>query len=255
MSNKKTKGGLSKVLKLVSVLEKCNGKGTIGGKDALISPNAAKVLAVIGVVFLVGIIAAAAYLVEPLIAPYVSLRDITNTLMLAMLLFSLVLSIKNIVTVLYTADDLPVLLPMPFSAGQIVTAKLVVSLKFPVILSFVITNSILIGFGLRAGMGAAFYIGTVLSSVLVPLTGLAVAALFTVVIFRVFGFIRNRDVMVVIGGIFTLLLTIAYVVLTSFRNDESPDAALSILSTVSSVSAGFPNIAFMSGFMFEGNAV
>ena len=255
MSNKKTKGGLSKVLKLVSVLEKCNGKGTIGGKDALISPNAAKALAVIGVVFLVGIFAAAAYLVEPLIAPYVSLRDITNTLMLAMLLFSLVLSIKNIVTVLYTADDLPVLLPMPFSAGQIVTAKLVVSLKFPVILSFVITNSVLIGFGLCAGMDAAFYIGTVLSSVLVPVTGLAVAALFTVVIFKVFGFIRNRDVMVVIGGVFTLLLTVAYIVLTSFRNDESPDAALSILSTVSSVSAGFPNIAFMSGFMFDGNAL
>ena len=236
-------------------MEKCNGKAAIGGSEALISPAAAKILAAFGLVFLTGVLAVSAFFVEPLIEPYIPLRVIANSLMMVLLLFSLILSIKNIVTVLYTADDLPVLLPMPFSAGQIVTAKLAVSLKFPVILSFVLMNAVFLGFGLRAGMGAAYIIGTILSSFLIPVTGLAVAAFLTVVIFKVFGFIRNRDVMVVISGILTILLTIAYLIVSSLNNDDSADAALNTLSVVSDLSDAFPNISFMSVFMFEGSVL
>ena len=273
MSDQKGTGEFSKVRKLISVLEKCNGKSKIGGSEALISPRAAKIFADVGLVFLTAALTAAAYFAEPLISPYISLKDFTNVLMMILLLFSLVLSVKNIVTVLYTADDLPVLLPMPFSAGQIVTAKLTVTLKFPVVLSVILINASFFGFGLRAGMGAAFYIGTVLSSVLIPVTGLAIAALLTVVIFKCCGFIRNRDIMVAIGGILTLVLTVGYLIVSSILNsndspdaalsalsailnsNDSPDAALSALSAFSGLSEYFPNIAFMNGFMFDGSII
>ena len=255
MNNQKSTGEFSKVRKLISVLEKCNGKSKIGGSEALISPRAAKIFADVGLVFLTAALTAAAYFAEPLISPYISLKDFTNVLMMILFLLSLVLSVKNIVTVLYTADDLPVLLPMPFSAGQIVTAKLTVTLKFPVVLSVILINASFFGFGLRAGMGAAFYIGTVLSSVL-PVTGLAIAALLTVVIFKCCGFIRNRDIMVAIGGILTLVLTVGYVIVSSILNsNDSPDAALSALSAFSGLSEYFPNIAFMNGFMFDGSII
>ena len=52
----KTSSGFSKVWKLISVLQKCNGSGVIGSKDALISPMVAKVLAAIGLVLLTGAI-------------------------------------------------------------------------------------------------------------------------------------------------------------------------------------------------------
>lgn len=256
MNNQKSTGEFSKVKKLISVLEKCNGKSKIGGSEALISPSAAKIFADVGLVFLTAALTAAAYFAEPLISPYISLKDFTNVLMMILFLLSLVLSVKNIVTVLYTADDLPVLLPMPFSAGQIVTAKLTVTLKFPVVLSVILINASFFGFGLRAGMGAAFYIGTVLSSVLIPVTGLAIAALLTVVIFKCCGFIRNRDIMVAIGGILTLVLTVGYVIVSSILNsNDSPDAALSALSAFSGLSEYFPNIAFMNGFMFDGSII
>ena len=256
MSDQKVTGEFSKVRKLISVLEECNGNSKIGGSEALISPRAAKILAALGLVFLTATLAAAAYFAEPLISPYISLKDFTNVLMMILLLFSLVLSVKNIVTVLYTADDLPVLLPMPFSAGQIVTAKLTVTLKFPVVLSVILINASFFGFGLRAGMGAAFYIGTVLSSVLIPVTSLAIAALLTVVIFKCCGFIRNRDIMVAIGGILTLVLTVGYLIVSSILNsNDSPDAALSALSAFSGLSEYFPNIAFMNGFMFDGSII
>lgn len=256
MSDQKGTGEFSKVRKLISVLEKCNGKSKIGGSEALISPRAAKIFADVGLVFLTAALTAAAYFAEPLISPYISLKDFTNVLMMILFLLSLVLSVKNIVTVLYTADDLPVLLPMPFSAGQIVTAKLTVTLKFPVVLSVILINASFFGFGLRAGMGAAFYIGTVLSSVLIPVTGLAIAALLTVVIFKCCGFIRNRDIMVAIGGILTLVLTVGYVIVSSILNsNDSPDAALSALSAFSGLSEYFPNIAFMNGFMFDGSII
>ncbi|MBQ1238414.1 MAG: hypothetical protein IIX71_00325, partial [Ruminococcus sp.] len=256
MSDQKGTGEFSKVRKLISVLEKCNGKSKIGGSEALISPRAAKIFADVGLVFLTAALTAAAYFAEPLISPYISLKDFTNVLMMILFLLSLVLSVKNIVTVLYTADDLPVLLPMPFSAGQIVTAKLTVTLKFPVVLSVILINASFFGFGLRAGMGAAFYIGTVLSSVLIPVTGLAIAALLTVVIFKCCGFIRNRDIMVAIGGILTLVLTVGYLIVSSILNsNDSPDAALSALSAFSGLSEYFPNIAFMNGFMFDGSII
>lgn len=254
MSNQKGTGAFSKVRKLISVLEKCNGKSKIGGSDALISPRAAKILAAVGLVFLIAALAAAAYFAEPLISPYISLRDFTKVLMTILLMLSLMLSVKNIVTVLYTADDLPVLLPMPFSANQIVIAKLTVTLQFPVVLSVILINASFFGFGLRAGMGAAFYIGTVLSSFLIPVTGLAVAALLTVVIFKCCGFIRNRDIMVAIGGILTIVLTVGYLIVSSILSgNDSPDAALSALSVVAGLSDYFPNVAFMSGFMFDGS--
>ena len=254
MSDQKVTGEFSKVRKLISVLEKCNGNSKIGGSEALISPRAAKILAAVGLVFLTATLAVAAFFAEPFISPYISLSDFTKFLMLILLLFSLVLSVKNIVTVLYTADDLPVLLPMPFSASQIVVAKLTVTLKFPVVLSLILINSSFFGFGLRAGMGAAFYIGTVLSSFLIPVTGLAVAALLTVVIFKCCGFIRNRDIMVAIGGILTIVLTVGYLIVNSIlSSSDSPDAALGALSMVAGLSDCFPNVAFMSGFMFDGN--
>lgn len=251
----KTSSGFSKVWKLISVLQKCNGSGVIGSKDALISPMVAKVLAAIGLVLLTGTIGLAAFFTEPLVAQAVSVTDVTKSLMLIMLLLSFILSVKNVVTVLYTSDDISALMPLPFSANQIVAAKLAVTLRFPLGLSLIVINSVCIGFGLRAGMGAAFLIGAVLASVLIPVTGLAVSALLVVVVFRVFGFIRNRDIMVAIGGLFTLAITIAYIIISNTLNKNGSSGATAALSAFATVSDGFPNIAFMSRFMAEGNVL
>lgn len=253
MEHKKTTGSLQKIKRLITVLQKCNGKATVGGKDALISPKAAKILAAVGIVFLIALLTASAYLIEPLAAPFVKLQSLTQTLMLIVLLLSFTLSIKNIVTVLYTADDLSVLLPMPFTAGQIVTAKLAVSLRFPLIVSVVAINTICIGFGLREAVGAAYFIGAVLSSILIPLFGMAVATCLVVIVFRVFGFIRNRDITVVLGGLFTLALTVGYIFVNNrMQSGDSAQAAAAVTS-IAAVAAGFPNISFMCRFMFEGD--
>ena len=253
MSRQKTSGSFQKVRKLIAVLQKCNGKATIGNKDALISPKAAKILAAIGVVLLVALLAAVAFLIEPLVAPFVNLKSLTQTLMLVVLLLCFTLSIKNIVTVLYTADDLSVLLPMPFSAGQIVTAKLAVSLQFPLIVSIVAINTICIGFGLREAVGAVYFIGAVLSSILIPLFGLSIATFLVVIVFRVFGFIRNRDITVVLGGLFTLALTVGYIFVSNRMQSGDSAQAAAAVSSIAAVAAGFPNISFMCRFMFEGD--
>lgn len=257
MNNKAKKtGSFKKVLKLISVLQKCNGKAVVGDSNALISPKTAKIIAAAGIVLLTGLLTVGAYFVEPLTAKLFALQDFTKSLMMIMLLLSFILSIKNIVTVLYTADDLSVLLPMPFSEGQIVAAKLAVSLRFPIILSLILINSLCLGFGLSAGMGAAYIIGTMLSSVLVPITGLAIAVLLVVIVFRVFGFIRNRDITIALSGVFTLALTIAYIfVSNNLQDGKSAQAAAAVFSALSSVSGGFPNIAFMTRFMFSGDAL
>lgn len=255
MNKKTTTGSFSKVWKLITVLQKCNGKGVIGGKDALISPAAAKILAVTGLVLLTGAIGLVAFFTEPFIAQAIEVMDIAKSLMLMMLLVSFMLSVKNVVTVLYTADDLAALLPMPFSANQIVAAKLAVTLRFPLGLSMVVLNSVCLGLGLRAGKGAAFIVGTLLSGVMIPVTGLAIAALLVVVAFRVFGFIRNRDITAALGGLFTLGITVAYIIISNrLRNNGSSQAAAA-MTAFASVSDSFPNISFMTRFMAEGSVL
>lgn len=254
--NKQSTGSFYKVRRLITVLEKCNGKTTLGDSNALISPKAIKILMYIGLLLLTGALFTGCYFLYPLIAPIIPLRNITDTLMLIVMLISFILTVKNLVTVLYTADDLPVLLPMPFSAGQIVTAKLAVSSRFPLILSLILVNSVCLGFGIRAGADAAYIIGTVLSSVLIPITTLAIVTILVVLIFRVFGFIRNRDITMVLGGVFTLALTVAYIFVSNqLTGSKSGEAAATVFSTMASVTNGFPNISFMSNFMFNGDIV
>ena len=252
--NKQAEGNSSKIRKLISFLQKSNGKTIIGGSDALISPRAAKILAYCILLILTGGLFTGAYLVQPHAAWIIPVKSLAQTLMLVLLILCFALSVKNIVTVLYTADDLELLLPLPFSANQIVMAKLCVASGFPLILSFIILNSVCLGFGIRAGAGVPFIIGTVLSGILIPVTGIAAATLLVVIIFRLFGFIRNRDITVAIGGLFTLGLSFAYITVNSrLRQGDTGEAAAAAVSAFSTASAAFPNISFMIRFMFEGS--
>ncbi|MBR0415324.1 MAG: hypothetical protein IJI67_09690 [Clostridia bacterium] len=241
-----------KVLKLIKVLQKCNSKSAVGDSKALISPKAAKILVAVLLGLLCAVLFVIAYFCAPFVQPYVPLKALTQTTMVVILAMSFMLSIKNLVNVLYAADDLSVLLPLPFSAGQIVLAKLAVASRFPLLLSLALMNVVCLSFGVRLGGGAAFIIGTLLASVLLPVSGIALATLLVVIIFKVFGFIRNRDVTVILGGIFTLVLMIAYSFISAkLRKGDSSQAAAAAVTAISSVAAGFPHVKHLCAFMFE----
>lgn len=254
MENKKTFTNHSKVRKLITFLQKCNGKTIIDESNALISPKAAKILVYCGLLILTGALFTGAYFLQPYAAGIIPVQVLARTLMMILLIMSFVLAIKNIVTVLFMADDLELLLPLPFSADQIVMAKLYVASAFLMILSLVVLNSVCLGYGIRAGAGVPFIIGTVLSSFLIPVTGVAAATLLVVIAFRLFGFIRNRDITVVIGGLFALGLSFAYMIINSrLRAGDSGKAAAAAFRGIASISAAFPNISCMNRFMFEGS--
>lgn len=242
----------SKVKKLITVLRKCNGKSVIGDDGSgLISPRAAKVLLYIGIAAAAAAIFAGAYFVQPKIVGFISARSLAQVLMMAVLIMSFIFAVKDTVNVLFMTDDLELLLPMPFSADQIVMAKLAVVSLFPVVISVIILNGICLGYGIREGAGVTYMIGIMISSLLLPITGISAAALLIVVLFRLFGFIRNRDITVAAGGIFAFGLSIAYIFISSgLRGGNTGGAALGLLNSVSSA---FPNIAFMNRFMFEGS--
>ena len=247
----KKNGSFSKVRKLVTVLKKCNGKAVVGDSGALISPAAARILMYCGLLAVGIALFLGAYVLEPFVGEFISPKSLAQSVMVALFITTVILAIKDTVTVLYTSDDLALLLPMPFTAGQIVAAKVAVICIFPMGLCFLLLNSICLGYGIRAGAGALFVIGTVLSSILIPVTAIAAAVLLIVIIFRVFGFIRNRDITVAAGGIFAFGLTVAYIFISNSLRGESSGQAAAALRLLSSVSAAFPNIFFMNRFMFE----
>lgn len=252
MNTKQTER-FSKVRKLITILRKCSGKAVIGDGNALISPKAVKILIYCGLLVVTAALFVGAYMVQPHLAPFFPVKSLSQILMLVFLAVSFVLAVKDIVTVLYTSDDLSLLLPMPFSASQIVMAKIAVVSVFPVLLSVVILNSVCLGYGIRGGVGVSFIIGIVLSSILIPVTGIALATLLIVIVFRVFGILRNRDITVALGGIFTFGLGILYVFFNNRIQSGDAGKLAASLNAVSSFTGAFPNISFMSRFMFGGS--
>ena len=123
VTNYNNTGDLSKTKKLIAILKKCNGKAAVGNSEALISPRAAKILLYCGLLILVVGLFIGSYIVQPYISLFFGIEKIAQVLMMGILILSFMLSVKDIITVLYTTDDLELLLPMPFSATQIVMAK------------------------------------------------------------------------------------------------------------------------------------
>ena len=244
----------SKISRLIAVLKKCNGKAVVGGNEALISPKAARILISCCLFLLVAALSAGMYFIEPVLGRFIDARNLSQTLMLIIFVMSFVLAVKDVVSVLYMADDLELLLPMPLSATQIVAAKLAVASSLPVTISVICLNSVCLGFGIREGAGALYVIGILISSVLMPVTGAALATFLVVIFFRLFGFIRNRDLTVALGGLATFGITITYVVLSNSSGQDSTAEMAATLRFFSSVSSVFPNISFMIRFMFEGFA-
>ena len=251
VTNYNNTGDLSKTKKLIAILKKCNGKATVGNSEALISPKAAKILFYCGLVILAIGIFIGSYIVQPYISHFFGIEKIAQVLMMGILILSFILSVKDIITVLYTTDDLELLLPMPFSATQVVMAKLAVASAFPVTLSVITLNSICIGLGLHVGVGISYIIGILISSVLIPITGITIATLLIVVVFRIFGVMRNRDVTVALGGIFTFIILIGYIVITNIYKGD----AFETFNMISYISEALPNISFMNKFLLEGNIV
>lgn len=247
--NNHTTGNLSKTKKLIKILKKCNGKANIGNSEALISPKAAKILVYICLLILaVGLFFGSYFIIEPYLGQFFEVKKISQVLMMGILALSFILAVKNIISVLYTTDDLELLLPMPFSATQIVMAKIAVASVFPVALSVLTINPICIGVGLHAGFGIPYIIGIIISSVLIPITGISIATLLVVVVFRIFGIMRNRDTTVLLGGIFSFGLTVLYI----FRKNIFGNGSETI-NLISYISEAIPNISFMNKFIFEGN--
>ena len=122
-----TAAGFSKVKKLITVLRKCNGKSVVSDDGSgLISPRAARILFYIGIAAAAVAIFAGAYFIQPTTGDFIRAESLTQMLMLVILVMSFIVAIKDTVNVLYMTDDLEQLLPMPFSAVQIVLAKLAV---------------------------------------------------------------------------------------------------------------------------------
>lgn len=248
VTNKNATGNLAKTKILIKVLKKCNGKAVVGNSEALISPKVARILAYCGLLILAVGLFVGSYIAQPYISQFIEVERITQVIMMGILVLSFILAVKNIITTLYANDDLELLLPMPFSANQIVMAKLAVASVFPVVLSVMALNPICLGLGIHAGLGITYIIGIIISSLLLPITGIAMATLIVVIVFRIFGVLRNRDMTVALGGIFSFGIMIVYIFRKKIFGSGSDT-----FNAISNISTVIPIITFMNKFMYEGN--
>lgn len=113
----------------------------------------------------------------------------------------------------YLSSNLNTILVMPFTATQIAGAKFMVAAVYEYGISIVVLIPVFVGYGYSMGASAAFWIGAVLSVLLLPIVPLAYGAVVSMIVMRFIGGVRNRERLAVLGAVSTFMLTILYEVI------------------------------------------
>lgn len=213
---------MNKTLLLARVLRKVgNGKNDAEKANRAVG-DAGSIIVVMGCLLL----GAAAFFAGRFlggIGEGLPLRSLFQTLLLALGAALLMLSILDLVNSLYMSSDNPILLAMPIKPMQLVVARMINSCRGKMLFTAVLLLPLGIGYGIAApGLGFGFWAGLLLAVPCVTVVAVCTAASLIIVVMSVFRFIRNRDVVTVLGALLALALSFSYFFIS--KSDVKLDA-------------------------------
>lgn len=106
----------------------------------------------------------------------------------------------------YFSMDVEYLLPLPFKASQIISAKLVVVLVYEYLTGIIILAPIIIAYGISDNAGVLYYIFGILIFLTLPLIPLIISSILVMIIMRFTSIAKNKDRFKTIGGIIAIFL-------------------------------------------------
>lgn len=154
-----------------------------------------------------------------------------------------------VISTMYHANDIELLLTLPLRPFQILGAKFVTLIVYEYIMESFILLPILVAFGIKSGAGVMYIVYSAILLLITPVIALSIAGVIVMIVMRFTSFGKNKQVFKFVGGIIALAVALGFNVLlqTSMRNlgAMSPEVmAAGGASLVSLVSNIFPGIIF-----------
>lgn len=193
---------MNKVFTLSRVLRKC-GKA---GDDS--SGSQKKQSDVITIVFCI-IALILLFLLGKIVADSKGAIDINAVVPVLCFFVGLILFFLGIIRLingLYMSSDLGILTTMPFSSFELAVVRLINASYLHFGISFVTLLPFTLAYGIFASAAPIFYIGMVISAILIPIFSTCLSAVVVMFFFTVFRWARNKDLISIIGVMFSLLL-------------------------------------------------
>ena len=201
------------------------------------------VSAIVGMLIAASIIAAVLSVVMGLLGnaarEYGLATEVVALLFAADFIITLVFGVTAVMSSMWSARDGEFFASLPVSSNAVMLAKLTSAYIQDGAVSCILVLPPAITFGAVAGMGALYYVMTVLAIILVPLAALLLAAIISVPLAFVSGFFRNRGAAaaVLLLALFTLLMT-AYILLVGLMPATVPENTASIGEMIAAAREG-----------------
>ena len=237
---------MNKQIELTRLFIKCGRIGKSEEGNSAVGDTTALIEGGLGILMVVGMFFAGRFAAEHqdmLGTP----ADIFTVVLFIACFASLFLSFMQAVNQLYMSSDLDVVVTMPFSAAQIVAAKLVSVTVAPMCICLGLVVPASIGFfSAASGLPVLFVPALFVGAVIAAEYSSALASTLAIILMRCFKFLRSKNVVTIITSLLMFAFTIGVAVLSQSTNHVSASAAAGAFTTIvayaKSVSVVFPFI-------------
>lgn len=114
------------------------------------------------------------------------------------------------VSVMYHADDVPILLGLPLRPYQILGAKFLTLVVYEYLFEACILLPVLVAYGIKSGSGALYIVYSVVLFALLPVIALVMASVIVMLVMRFTRFGKNKQVFNFISGIVVVIVAIGF---------------------------------------------
>lgn len=244
-------------LKLVSALIKTVEPSGDEKKRKKIFYTVMSIIAVFGIMipiaFLVGVII---YVMTSSLLELGSGQNAVTFLMHLVSVFSFVFGLNVIFSVFYFSGDTESLLPLPIKPYKIIASKFTAALISESVMEFIVIIAAFAGYIIAAGLPFYSWIIALFGMVTLPIIPLVYCAVICMLIMLFTRFIRNKDTVNKITGVFIVLIILAMVVaLSNIGGFDTEHLAASIADTsnplLTVMNCIFPHIHFIVASMSE----
>ncbi len=161
-----------------------------------------------------------------------------------------------VVSVMYHANDVQIMLGLPLRPYEILGAKLTTLIVYEYIFEAFILLPMLVAYGIKSGADIFYILYSTVLFALLPIIALVMAAIIVMLVMRFTRFGKNKQVFNFVGGILALGLAIGFnIAIQTSVNDLSADQILALTTGQSSLtvllSRIFPGIGFAANALIS----
>lgn len=170
------------------------------------------------------------------------------------------LTLVDLVNGLYMSSDNPVLFALPLTPAEIIGARFYNTVLTKILLASALLLPCGIGYGIFSGTSdVGFFAGLFFGDITVPLIAAFSAGILIILIMSIFHFIRNRDVITVIGVILALAASFIYIIAvnsdTEINAEVATQAVTDLMGFTTRTRYLIPVVPFLSKIMAGGSLV